>query len=174
MVAKYDGFTALDHLLQTYRADVPQALARYRLKNLARDYDLAPQFDATVWMEDRITGAGRWGYSGEGIQELGANYFEFSPDAGVYSVGLINDDAALDLWAVGVLDGLLDAFHLGRTGTIDTSAYDAVYLMVFNPVYDDDIYDCRYYDYAIDVTGGKGGLTALDSQWDGRFFEPLD
>ncbi|MFN8372929.1 MAG: MXAN_6640 family putative metalloprotease [Anaerolineae bacterium] len=58
-IAEYDGFEALEQTLSRYGDDVPTALARYRVKNLLRDYSLARQFDATVWLEDVIDDTGR-------------------------------------------------------------------------------------------------------------------
>ncbi|MEO8394603.1 MAG: MXAN_6640 family putative metalloprotease, partial [Chloroflexota bacterium] len=37
-IADFEGFDALEHYLRTVDTDVPHELARYRIKNLARDY----------------------------------------------------------------------------------------------------------------------------------------
>ena len=63
-IADYEGFDAVEHYLETVNTDVPHELARYRIKNLARDYKLAPEFKATVWLENTISGAGEWSHSG--------------------------------------------------------------------------------------------------------------
>ena len=51
-IVNYDGFDALQHFFERYQTDIPTELARYRIKNLARDYQLAPLFHATVWLEE--------------------------------------------------------------------------------------------------------------------------
>src|SRR5690606_6776029 len=154
-IGKYEGFEALEHTLDAYGATIPFVLANYRIKNLARDYALAPEFDATVWLENTITDVGRWTFTGQGIQELGANYYRVDVEPAVYYAGMVNDGGALELWAIGVTFEKVEATPLGRGGNFDTSKYEDVYLLVFNPRYG-DIDDCTYYDYDIDLTTAKG------------------
>lgn len=172
-LAKYDGFEALEQMLAAHSADIPTTLASYRLKNLARDYDLAPDFNAAVWLENAITDIGRWAYTGEGVQELGANYFSVSMSAGTYYAGLVNDGGRLNLWAVGVTSDKVEAIPLGRGGNFDTSKYDETYLMVFNPTYSEAINDCTYARYDIDVTPAKGVPGDAVFSFPTRYFEPL-
>jgi hypothetical protein len=172
-IAKYEGFEALEHTLEPHNTDIPYTVASYRLKNLARDYDLAPEFNATVWLENTIADIGRWTFTGDGIQELGANYFRVDLPAGVYYAGLVNDGGALDLWAIGVTSEKLEAIPLGRGGNFDQSRYDTVYLMVFNPVYDEDVNDCTYANYDIDVTPAKGAPGDPVMSFPAHHYEPL-
>jgi hypothetical protein len=172
-IARYEGFTALEQTLIARGGGLPEAAARYRLQNLVRDYDLAPKFEATVWLEDTITGIGQWSPA-DGVQELGANYFAFAARPGVYSAKLIGENASdLRLWAVGIRG--LEAFEipLERSGEFSTAGYDHFYLMVFNPIYDSNVEDCIYADYQIDIRMGQGGGVAPVVTWDARFFEPL-
>lgn len=172
-LATYEGFDALDRFLNQNGSDVPREVARYRLNNLARNYKLAPLFDATVWLENTITDLGEWTYEGAGIQELGANYFELDVQDGVYDISLRDTSRKLMLWAVGLNAEGLDAFSLGRGGGVDTTGYERVYLMVFNPVYDNDVEDCNYSDYQIEVERGKGTVNPVDSTFNAEYFEPL-
>lgn len=172
-VALYDGWESLEQTLAASGQTVPEFVARYRIKNLARDYSLAPLFDATVWLEETITGIGRWTFTGEGIQELGANYFRFNPRSGRYYAGIINDNGLLELWAIGVTADTLDAIPLGRGGVVDTTPYSSVYLMVFNPAYDDDMTDCVYQSYEIDVEQSKSPAAAVLFQFPATHFEAL-
>lgn len=172
-LGNYDGFEALTRTLEAFDTTIPQALAAYRIRNLARDYELAPLFNATVWLEETIDEPGRWTYRGEGIQELGANYFDVTLPDGLYYAGLMNDKGALELWAVGIAGEQVDAIPLGRGGMFDNTGYDNVYLMVFNPNYDEDVDDCTYYDYEIDVRAGKGEAAKPERSWNGRNFAPL-
>jgi hypothetical protein len=172
-IAKYDSFDALAHMLEAYNANVDSVVATFRLKNLARDFALAPEFEATVWLENTITEVGRWTFTGEGIQELGANYFRVNVDPGVYYAGLVNDGGLLDLWAVGVTSDKVEAIPLGRGGNFDSRSYEDAYLMVFNPQYDNDVTDCEYHDYDIDVTPAKGDPGHPVISFPSRHFEPL-
>lgn len=174
-VIDYDGFDAVGQLLRGYDTDVPAFLARYRLNNLARNYPLAPLFDATVWLENTITSTGDWTYGnvGHGVQELGANYFEFDAPRGVYDIELTRDNKRLLLWAIGLSENGLDAIDLGRGGGIDTRGYERMYLMVFNPQYDNNVDDCSYVDYRITVKEGKGTTNPVDHVLSRTYFEPL-
>ena len=116
--------TRSEHYLETVGTDVPHEVARYRIKNLARDYKLAPLFKATVWLENTISGAGEWSHSGniDGVQELGANYFAFAVSPGIYDVELRGDRRKLELYAIGVAQDRIDAY---RAGTRRRHRHDA-------------------------------------------------
>jgi hypothetical protein len=172
-VALYDGWESLEQTLAPDQIAVPDFVARYRLKNLARDYGLAPLFGATVWLENTVDDVGRWTFTGEGIQELGANYFRLTLPAGNYYAGLVNDGGALQLYAAGVLDGRVDIFSLGRGGEFDRALYDDAYLMVFNPAYDDDMNDCVYLRYDIDIAPSKTPPGAPAFTFPATYFEAL-
>jgi len=173
-IAEQEGFAALQALLAKYEADIPSVLANYRLKNLVRDYDLAGEFQATVWLENSITNFGRWSFTGEGIQELAANYFELLMPAGVYQVNLVDgDNNLLQLWAVGINGTEGVAIPLNAGGTISTSGYEHVYLMVFNPVFDEDVDSCVYSNYSIEVQPGSGSPLTATQTWNAEHFEPL-
>ena len=172
-IAGYDGLDALAQTLAAHGETVEGMLASYHIQNLVRQYDLALVFDETVWREDTIDAVGRWTYSGRGVQELAANYFEVTLPPGRYYSGLTNDDGVLSLWAVGVRDQEADAIPLERGGVIDTTGYDHYYLMVFNPDYDDPEQGCRYYDYDLDVVTGKSAPNVVARVWDAAFFAPL-
>lgn len=174
-VALFDGFQSVQATINDYNGGtLEDFFAAYRVKDLARDYVFAPSFNATVWMEDQITHNGRWTFSGQGIQELGANYFQFNIDPNEsYYAGLVNDGGSLQLYGLGISNGQLSEISLGRGGTIRPGDYDYFYLMVFNPVWDEDVNDCTYYDYQIDVSSSKGEPSPVTRTWDASHFEPL-
>ncbi|MBZ0288946.1 MAG: hypothetical protein K8I30_15115, partial [Anaerolineae bacterium] len=140
-------------------------------QNIVRDYKFAPQFDgATGWLSDNIDGIGRM--DGYGVQELGANYIAFNPPRGTYRVNLV-DDSALELWAVGINGKEASVVPLGHGGTISNQDYDYMYLMVFNPAYPDDLADCVYTNYNLDVSPASAALTPVAQTWDAKYFLPL-
>ena len=170
-IAQYDGFAALEQTLAFYGDTVPEALARYRIQNLVRDYSLAPEFGtATPWLSDDIVRAGR--INGYGAQELGANYIGFRPAAGTYSVNIV-DNPSLELWAVGLHGNQADAINLGQGGTISNAHYDYTYLMVFNPAYDDLLDDCTTAHYQLETRPSSAALTPVTETWDAQYFLPL-
>lgn len=161
-VAQHEQWGALETTLAAYEDTVADAMAWYFLQNLVRDYELAPDFgDATVWVEGIIESPGSWTFSGRGIQELAANYFEVLLPGDVYDVMLVPANpemgAALELWAVGIKGDQAAAFALGKAAALDTRDWDIMYLMVFNPAYDNDIYECFYTGYEIEINAGSTG-----------------
>jgi hypothetical protein len=170
-VAQYEGFEGLKQTLAFYQDTIPNAFLRYRIQNIVRDYALAPQFEgATLWLAGDIGRVGRT--SGYGVQELGANYIAFHPTPGTYRVNLLGNDS-LELWAVGIRGGQADAIRLGSGGTISNADYEYMYLMVFNPAYDDDVNDCTSAQYSIETTAAGGTLAPVTQVWDARYFAPL-
>jgi hypothetical protein len=170
-IAEYDGFEALAQTLASYDDTIPNAMARFHIQNIVRDYKFAPQFDsATVWLSDSITETGR--IEGYGVQALGANYIGFNAPEGTYRVSLV-DDGTLELWAVGVDGRQAHAIPLGRGGAISNENVDYLYLMVFNPAYSDELDDCEYVNYHLDVTPVSAPLAPATQTWDAKHFLPL-
>ncbi|MBZ0280625.1 MAG: PPC domain-containing protein [Anaerolineae bacterium] len=174
-MALYDGFETLESALLPYDDTVPGALARYRLQNIVRDYKFATFFDSDtiLWMEDSINSTGRWRPDGEGVQELGANYYELDLNAGAFTVDLAGDNGQLELWALGVRDEEAEAFALGRGGIVNTAGFDHVYLMVFNPDYDNNLNNCRYAEYTLQVGAGNEDMPPATYTFNARYFAPL-
>lgn len=175
-IAETDGYTPLENTIAAYDETLPQAVARYRLQNVARDYKFATFLDddAILWLEDNINRDGRYAPTSDGVQELGANYYAIDMSGSV-DVSLVGDNGRLELWVLGV-HGTEDAeaFRLGRTGTVDTTGYDHTYLMVFNPDYNDSPDDCSYVNYTLRVASGTGTMpTSPDLTFNARYFLPL-
>jgi hypothetical protein len=173
-IAQYDGWESLEQFSAARGLTVPDLIEAYRLKNLARDYALAPEFNATVYLENTITDNGLWTFSGAGIQELGANYFRLDVPAGQYNAALVNAASGLEIWAVGVIGTeKLEAIRLSSSGTFDTTPYDETYLMVFNRNYNADADDCTYVSYEIEVTEGKSLAAPITYVFPATHFETL-
>ena len=172
-IPRYGGFEALERTLRDYDDSLLEALVRYRLKNLVRDYDLAPLFEATVWLEDTIRRTGMQRFIGKGVQELGANYLELRLPDGAFEVSLRNDDGRLRLWAVGIAGKTASIIPLERRGTVDSGAYERLYLMVFNPDFDNSVNDCYYTEYDLDVQPGTDSPALVGAVWDVPHFLPL-
>lgn len=151
------GFTALVRTLEARGDTLENAMIRYYVKNLTLSYELADLFDATVWLEDRIEDLGTWEPRGDGLQELSANYFEVRLPDDIYYARILGDESALQLWGVGVTDEQADVFSLDGGANFDPSAYERFYLFVFNPIYDDNVDRCRFYNYEISIEEAKTG-----------------
>ncbi len=171
-VIDLNGFAALEATLSAYDSSITDEVSFYRLRNLARDYDLAPLFGATVWLEDTITGTG-FVYDGLGVEGLGANYFAFTPQS-IFTAEVTPVGAGdLEVWAVGIINDKIEAFWLGAGGAFDSRGYDDFYLMVINVDYDEDVSNCAYVNYDLRITGGGADLRAPAWVTRGRYFERL-
>jgi hypothetical protein len=170
-----DGFAALEATVAAYGDDVPTVMARYFLQNLVRDYELADLFGAQPWRENIINGTGSFSFTGSGIQELAANYYEVQLPPGVYTAALTGSQgSAMKLWAIGVRDSEADAFALDSGGSISNEGYDYFYLMVFNPVFDDDVDECSFNtDYGIRIDSGDSPPASALQILNASEFAPL-
>ncbi len=174
-IAQVEGFEALTITLEAYGEDIPTAVSRYALQNLVRAYPLADLFGVTVWLENTIDDVGNWSYTGEGIQELGVNFFAVDLEAGNYSAYLNGDDSSeFWLYAIGIVDGEADIRSLDSNSTFTTEGYDNVYLMVFNPQYDGEVEACEFLsNYDITVEESDDDAVEIESTLDAANFEPL-
>lgn len=175
-IAEVDGMQALEDTLAEYDDTVEEAIARYGEQNLVRDYPRTDRFNATEWLENTIDDTGTWTFTGEGIQELGTNYFLVDLRDGRYNAELNGRDARhMGLWAIAIKGDTAEVFQLGNGGTFSTEGYDQVYLMIVNFNYDDDPGDCSYDTrYEIRVSASDGELPEVEQTWDASHFEPLD
>lgn len=172
-VADYEGFESLERALATKGTTLEDEMATYYLRNLTRDYRLGDLFHATVHTQGIIDNPATWSYKGAGVQELGANYFAFIAEPGVYRVELTRDNGTLRLWGIGVIGQKVDTFDLYRGGVIDTSGYDYFYLMVFNPSYDSDVDQCSAVGYDLRIQASDEQATTVFRTFNGKFFQPL-
>ncbi len=154
-ISSYESWEPLRKTLATYNETIPEAVLRYHIRNLMRDYDLTPMFnDARVWLEAVIDEPGNdWTFTGEGIQELGANFFKLELASDVYTIKVSNRQ--LELWAFGIKGKEAGAFLLEQGGNVDLRPYQDSYLMVFNPDYG-NISECEYSNYTITVRPTTG------------------
>lgn len=173
-IAQYEGWEALEETLKAYNDTVPSALARYHLRNLARDYTMAPEFsDYTVWLENVIGTSGEWTFNGRGIQELAANYYEVTLPPGDYAISVQSRETPeLELWALGISGSTAEAFPLGNNGILRTGNHDHLYLVVFNPQYDEDVTNCSYSDYTLSVSPGMGTMPGAAFKFSAANFAP--
>ncbi len=168
-----EGFEGLETTLAAYGDTIPDALARYRIQNLIRGYEVAEDFTATVLLANTIRYAGRWTVADGGVQELGAGYFDLRVPLGTYRTSLFGDNGSLELWAVGVVGQEASVIRLGRGGNIDISLYDFNNLMVFNPAHDNSVEQCNYTRYGIEIYAVDGAPTPVERTWDAAYFRPL-
>ena len=172
-IARYEGWEALDETLARHDANLSDVVARYHIRNLLRDYDFADDIDATVSLDRQIDSPGSWPNLGEGVQELGVNYVQLDAPPGQYDLSLKAGDEALELWSVAIRDGEAQVTRLGREGKISTEAAGDYYLMVLNTIHDDNVDDCSFYSYELELRPAEGAVPeVLYSASAARFIAP--
>lgn len=174
-IGLYDGWEPLIQTILAYNDTLTNAIARYHLQNVVRDYKYTPIFkDETVWLDSTISALGLWSHSGSGVQELAANYIELTLPNGIYDISLENaTQSELQLWALGVRDDVADIYDLGKGGTFVIKNYDNVYVMVMNNHYDDDLSSCDYSTYQVNVAAGTSQPLTPVYQHFAEYFIPL-
>jgi len=172
-IAEEDGWEPLELTLEEYDETIESFVAQYHINNLMRDYEFVDSFEgATVWLEETIDDEGDWEASGDGIQELGANYFFLDVSDDVYTIEI--DDDELQLFVIGINGDDAEVYGGDDEVTIDTDDYDDVYIMVFNPDYDNDILECEYTEYEITVEASSDDVDDVIAEVDASEFEDLD
>lgn len=167
----YDGFETMSRTLAGAGTTIPEALQRWRVQNFARDYDLAPHFGRAVRLAGTIGGDGAWTPRG-GIEQLGAHYVALRLD-GARSFAL-RGDQNLELIGLGLRNGRIEAFPLGRGGVFDASRFDYAALMVFNHAVPDAPGACQSVRYSLDVAPARAGASTRPAyRFDAAHFAPL-
>ena len=95
----------------------------------------------------RSTAAGQWTHDGDGVQQLGANYYSVNVLPGAYQFAA--DDPALELWFVGIIGLTASVFSAHGNRVVNVTGFEFAYLMVFNPAADYDVEACQYTSYGL-------------------------
>lgn len=161
----------LSSVLTRYNDDIPNSTRRYHVQNLLRDYSVASVIEPTVYLENLINGTGKWEPRSAGVQELGANYFEFAAPPGRYNISL-SSETPLQLWAIGIADGFADVIPLNTQGSINSANYDYTYLLVFNPLFDNNPEDCVFASYSLTIASTEETQNARLEQRSAANFAP--
>lgn len=169
---EYEGLDIITETLDEVGTNLSDVIAIWRAQNLAMDYDLGALFPRPVWLENTIDEFGEWSFQGNGIQEMGANYFALDLNG---SVNLeLNGSQSLDLWVIGIDGETAQAFQLGGGGTVDLSPFRTRYAMVVSRELPQDIDSCSYIDYSLSVSGGNGAaITAPTETFNAQYYQSL-
>lgn len=170
---RYDGFEVMSRTLSGVGTDIPSALARWRAQNYARDYDLAPVFPRAVREQAVLAREGDWSTK-DGPEQLGANYLGFGRNLrGSYTISLSGDDD-LELYGLGVRNGEVQVFRLGRGGVFNVGAFDQAALMVFNRAVPNEPGACSASGrYRINVSETTETMAAPQTRFSARHFQAL-
>jgi len=164
---EHDGFETLEVTLAEVGTTIPDTIQRWRAQNYALDYDLAEHFPRTVALAHWLEGPGVWTQK-SGPQELAANYIALDMD-GRFAISLTSD-ADLELFALGQRNGRIEVLPLGRSGEIDTGAFDHLGLMVFNRAMPPAPGQCSSSLYSLEVAPARGSMPAAAYAFDDSHF----
>lgn len=166
----YDGLETMSRTLSGVGTDIPAALQRWRVQNFARDYDLAPVLGRAVALSGAIARDGVW-RPRSGVEQLGANYVTLRLRGP--RTFTLNGDDNLELVALGLRNGRIEAYPLGRGGVFDASRFAYAALMVFNRAVPEQPGACESATYAIDVApAARTPAPTPAYQFDARHFAP--
>ncbi len=170
---RYDGFEVVSRTLSAAGTTIPDALGRWRAQNYARDYDLAPVFPRAVREHAMLSRQGEWSTK-DGPEQLGANYLGFGRNLrGRYTITLSGDDD-LELYGLGVRNGEVQVFRLGRGGVFDVGAFEHASLMVFNRAVPSEPGACSASGrYRINVSETTDAMAAPHTRFSARHFQAL-
>lgn len=173
IIGEQEGIDNLYALLSELGTTPQEAMARFAVRNVILDYDLAPMFPSTIRIEGNINGVGDITPKLDGVSELGSDYLNVRIK-GTYTFSV--DQSNLELFVVGIDRALGEArvFPLGQSGTVDTTQFSHSYVIVLNddPAPAPDT--CTYTDWVVSVTDGSGQAlnTPLDEVFDASNFVP--
>ncbi|PJF40322.1 MAG: hypothetical protein CUN54_05705 [Phototrophicales bacterium] len=169
-----EGMMAFYTLARRLNVSPQEIVQRFAVRNLLLDYALAPRFTAQIPLEATLTDFGNLSPLRDGVQQLGVDYVHIA-NRRRYTFALEQDH--FSLYVVGINQGANRAtvYHLGRGGTVDTTAFDWAYLLVFNTATFDHPNNCVTTNWRVVVSDGRRNpLTpALDEVWDATNFIPV-
>lgn len=165
-----DGFETVETALRAQDSTIANAIRRWRAQNFARDYDLAPHFNATVAQHSRLDEPGSLTIKG-GLEQLGAHYFPVDLD-GRYTVSLDGPDS-LELVLMGRDGDEIDILHAGQTAVIESERWQNTTLMVFNAAMPEAPGMCEGTGYTLNINASNDRISNPHTRFSARHFEPL-
>ena len=163
-----DGYDTLELALEEYNTDLDSEIRRYEIALLMRDFEFDLVYP-TVRLESHLESPAFMQFP-EGIGQLGADFHRISGE-GVITVqsrqlkeGMlvaIEDDEA-DIYPL--IDGL---------ATLNADLYERIYLIVINFDRAEEISDCAFAPYSIEVRAGEGVDSPIETIPTANFLPPF-
>ena len=165
--AHMDGLEVMDTALREDGSHLLEAITRWRARNYALDYDLAPVFNRTVEISGTLGTTGQT--SGKGsVEELGVNYFALDLD-GPANLSVSRADN-IELFVLGQRGGEIQVIPLGQSGTIDPAEWEHAGLMVLNTSIPSAPGECRGQRYQLDLSDASDAMPAAAFRFSDRHF----
>lgn len=167
--AEYEGMESFYKGLEAIGTNAATVIQRMAIRNLLRDYELAPFFPAQVFIEGIIEGPTDLRPRRNGVQELGVDYV-YIATPGFYDFEI--NQPRLNLVVVGIDRATQQAqvFELGRAGSVDTSSFSDAYVLILNPQQHNSPYFCTTTDWKLAVREGKVAATPNQEIWNAQHY----
>lgn len=162
-----DGLETMDAALRDAGSGLVEAITRWRARNYALDYDLAPHFNRTVEVMGTL-GPTAQGAGKGSVEELGVNYFALDlTGPATLSVSRADD---IELFVLGQRGGEIQLIPLGQSGTIDPAEWEHAGLMVMNMSVPPAPGECSGQRYQLNLSEAGNALPAAVFRFSDRHF----
>lgn len=173
LIADREGMDSFYTLAAELNTTPQRIVQRYAIRNLLRDYTLADNFTSRVRVEALIDGPGEIVPRQSGVQQLGMDYLLVT-QPGVYTFEISQPN--LTMTAVGVHTKTSEAhvYELGKRGTLDTSPYAYLYIILLNVDMHADSETCNTTDWVLTVSDGREtpATVGAPKRWPAPYFQP--
>lgn len=154
-IADYEDMDAYYQFLTSLGTTPQEVSRRYAIRNLLRDYATGPAFPDTIRIEGSVEGFGDVFPSGDGVQQLGADYVLIR-QKGNYTFSINQPNLSLVVVGIDQAAGQATIFDLGVKGTVNTERFDTAYVIVLNNDQHDSIAACTTTNWLLTVADTAG------------------
>lgn len=165
--ATYEGMESFYRGLASLGTDAPTTITRMAIRNLLRDYELAPFFPAQVFVEGVVEGVGKVYPRRDGVEQLGVDYV-YIATPGFYDFEINQPRLQMILVGIDRTTQRASVFELGAKGSVDTTPFSDAYLLILNPQQHNSPYSCTTANWILAVREGITAVVASDEVWDAR------
>ncbi len=173
LIVDYEGMESFYHLAAELNTTPQRIMQRFAIRNLLRDYAVAGNFTTRVRVEALVGGPAEVTPRESGVQELGVDYVLVT-QPGVYTFQLAEPN--LTMTAVGIHPKISEAhiYDLGKRGTLDTTPYEYMYILIQNVDTHADNGACTLTDWVLTVSDGRDALPSVGEpkRWPAIYFTP--
>ena len=170
--ADEEGIPALYLGLTELGTDPVELMRETAIRNVLLDYELAPFFSETVFVESIVIGPGIYTPRRNGVQQTGIDYLSINvKDLYRFSIA----EEGLRLYALVIQDAQARLVDLGMSGVVDLRSADEAYLMVVNESIHKSLEECVYDNWKIQaevVSDASLAVEAGPRVWDASQYRP--
>lgn len=160
--------------LEQIGTTVETVVQRMAIRNLLLDYANGDKFFITVSVSGFIRGAGSIDSGERGTQQQSVDYLRIV--SGVWEIN-VSSGSNISLTVVGVnkATGSATSYSLGTRGTVDTTKFDAAYVIVQNTTRYRNTDECYYANWTLAVNDATGQIsTPPDSDvWSAVYYRDI-